>query len=448
MLQRLRSWTQDSLLRGVIKNSSYLFGSNAVSIFLSMLQGILAARLLGAEEYGIVAAVVIPFTSSINRLLSFRMSELVVKYLGQFMAEGRKDRAAAVVKGAALVELLTSTLAFLVLLLLLPFAARYLAKDIHTAYLFGIYGLVLLGYGVYETSTGVLQATKRFAHMAQIQLLQNGITVSLIGVAFIIDGGMLEVILAYLIGKVCGALVLYGIAYRSLRQELGEGWWKESFNWLPDIKELRRFAVSTNLQGTVNLIVRDSETLFITALRSPTEAGYFKIALSVINLVMLPVEPFIATTYSEISRTIAQKQYALTQRLLKRISLITGSWSVASGGFLVLFGYWLIPLVYGMEFKPAYPAMLVLLLGYGCANVFNWNRQLLLALGLPGYPLKITAWVGLVKTLLTLYFLPLWGYVAEAAILSGYLIITVIANGWRGLRQLKLVEKQFGTTVH
>ncbi len=447
MLQRLRSWTQDSLLRGVIKNSSYLFSSNAVTILLSMLQGILAARLLGAEAYGIVAAVVIPFTSSINRLLSFRMSELVVKYLGQSLADGRKERAAAVVKGAALVELLTSTLAYLVLLLLLPFAAHYLAKDVNTAYLFGIYGLVLLGYGVYETSIGILQATKRFAHIAQIQLLQNGITLSLILVAFFTHGGMLEVVLAYLIGKVCGAFFLYGIAFRSLKQELGEGWWKEPFSWLPDLKELGRFAVSTNLQGTVNLIVRDSETLFITALRSPTEAGYFKIALSVINFVMLPVEPFIATTYSEISRTITQKQVSLTQRLLKRVTLITGSWSAASGGFLMLFGYWLIPWVYGIEFKPAYPAVLILLFGYGCANVFNWNRPLLLALGLPDYPLKISAWVGLVKTVLTLYFLPIWGYLAEAAILSGYLIITVLANVWRGLRQLKLVDKQPGIEV-
>ena len=447
MLSRLRSWTQDKLLRGVIKNSSYLFSSNAVSIFLSMLQGIFAARLLGAEQYGIVAAVIIPFTSSINRLLSFRMSELVVKYLGQSLAEEHKERAAAVVKGAGLVELLTSGLAFLALLLLLPFAARYLAKDAGTAYLFGIYGLILLGYGVYETSTGILQATKRFAYIAQIQLIQNGVTVTLIFLAFITHGGMLEVILGYLIGKVCGAIILYWLALRSLRQELGVEWWKGSFSWLPNFKELGGFAVSTNLQGTVNLIVRDSETLFITALSSPTQAGYFRIALSVINFVMLPVEPFIATTYSEISRTIAQKQYSLTQRLLKRITLITGSWSIASAGFLILVGFWLIPFVYGIEFKPAYPALLILLPGYGCANVFNWNRPLLLALGLPGYPLKISAWVGLVKTVMTLYFLPLWGYLAEAVILSGYLVITVLANVWRGLRQLKLAEKQLEWVV-
>jgi O-antigen/teichoic acid export membrane protein len=447
MLQRFRSWTQDSLLRGVVKNSSYLLSSNAVSILLSMLQGIFAARLLGADGFGIVAAVVIPFTSSINRLLSFRMSELVVKYMGQFLAEGQKERAAAVVKGAALVELLTSTFAYLVLLLLLPFAARYLAKDISTAYLFAIYGLVLLAYGVYETATGVMQSTKQFIHIAQIQLIQNGITVSLIFLAFITQGGMLEVILGYLIGKVCGAFVLYWIAMRSLRRELGDHWWKQPFSWLPGFKEMGGFALSTNIQGTINLIVRDSETLFITALRSPSEAGYFKIALSVINFVLLPVEPFIATTYAEISRTISQAQYSLTKKLLKRVSTLTGSWSLASGIFLVIVGYWLIPWVYGDEFTPAYPAVLILLLGYGCANVFNWNRPLLLALGLPGYPLKVSAWIGLVKTIFTLYFLPLWGYLAEAALLSLYLIITVLSNVRRGLHELKLAEKQPGSAV-
>lgn len=439
--------TQDNLLRGVIKNSSYLFSSNAISIVLSMLQGIFAARLLDVQGYGIVAAVVIPFTSSINRLLSFRMSELVVKYLGQFLTEGKRDRAVAVVKGAALVELLTSALAYGVLLLLTPLAARYLSKDTQTAYLFAVYGLVLLAFAFYETATGVLQVTRRFNRIAQIQLLQNGVTAAVIFTAFLADRGMLEVVLGYLLGKAIGAVVLYWVALGSLQEELGKGWWKVPLNGLLDLKELSRFALSTNLQGTVNLIVRDSETLFVTALRSPVEAGYFKIALGVINLVMLPVEPFIATTYSEISRTIAQKEYSLTHRLLKRVTMITGGWSVAAGGFVGLFGYWLIPWLYGKEYAPAFPALLILILGYGCANILNWNRPLLLALGMPGYPLKVSAWMGLVKTALTLALLPPLGYLAETALLSGYLVMTVLMNVWRGLRELQPAKKQSGIVV-
>ena len=99
MIKTLRAMWQDKLLRGIVKNSSYLFSSNSVAIVLSMLQGIFAARLLGVTNFGILAGVILPVASDIHRLVSFRMSEPVVKYLNQFLAEGRKDRAAAVVNG-------------------------------------------------------------------------------------------------------------------------------------------------------------------------------------------------------------------------------------------------------------------------------------------------------------------------------------------------------------
>jgi len=38
------------------------------------------------------------------------------------------------------------------------------------------------------------------------------------------------------------------------------------------------------------------------------------------------------------------------------------------------------------------------LAGYGVANVAFWNRPLLLAFGLPLYPMNVTAVVGVVKT--------------------------------------------------
>jgi hypothetical protein len=39
-----------------------------------------AVRLLGADGYGLVSGTVIVFASNINRLLSFRMNEVVVNF--------------------------------------------------------------------------------------------------------------------------------------------------------------------------------------------------------------------------------------------------------------------------------------------------------------------------------------------------------------------------------
>ncbi len=437
MIETLRSWWQDKLLRGIVKNSSYIFSSNAVAIVLSMLQGIFAARLLGAVSFGILAAAVMPYASNVNRLLSFRMSELVVRYLGQSLAEERKDRAAALVKGAALVESITVVLAYLVLLLSAPLAARYLAKDSVFAPLFLLYGIYLLTHFGYETATGVLQSFKLFNRLALVNLGQSILTAGLILAAYITKGGILEVLLAYLLGKAFAGLAVVVLAFRQLNTSLGRGWWRTSLRAVPDWRAILRFALSTNLQGTVNLAVRDSETLLISLLRSPTESGYYVIALKLINLVMLPIEPFIAPTYAEIAQTTARRDWALTRRLLKRVSAIAAAWTLPVSLGLALVGAWLIPLMYGAEFSPAYPALLFLLLGYGFANILHWNRPLLLALGMPGYPLKVSAVVGSFKTLLTFWLLPVFGYLAEAAILSAYFIASISAIIWKGLSKMR-----------
>ena len=442
MIKTLRAMWQDKLLRGIVKNSSYLFSSNSVAIVLSMLQGIFAARLLGVTNFGILAGVILPVASDIHRLVSFRMSEPVVKYMNQFLAEGRKDRAAATVKGAMLVEALVTVLAFGVLVLAAPLAARSLAKDAQTSAMFLLYGAFLFAFALYETSTGVLQAYNKFNQLALVRLIQSGVTAALIFIAFLSGGGMLQVLLAYLAGKVLEGLSVAMLALRLVHRELGGDWWKTSLKLMPERRELGRFALSTNLQGTLNLIFRDSESLLISLLRSPAEAGYFRIALGVINLVTLPIDPFIAPTYRELTRTIAERNFDLTRRILKRVSIIAGTWTLAAGGGMALLGYWLVPLMYGAEYRPAYPALVLLLIGYGFANILHWNRPLLLALGKPAFPIKSAAITGSIKTLLTFIIVPVYGYLAEAAILSGYFLSSVGLNVWRGRRAIAAGEAQ------
>jgi O-antigen/teichoic acid export membrane protein len=209
---------------------------------------------------------------------------------------------------------------------------------------------------------------------------------------------------------------------------------------LSDWRRIAGFAVSTNLNGTVNLIVRDNMPLYLAAFRPQAEVGYFKLALSIINLVMLPIEPFIWPTYAEITRTIAQRQWRTTRRLLKRVSTIAGVWTLAAGGGLAALGWWLIPLIYRPESEPAYPALLILLVGFGLANVLHWNRPLLLALGKPTFPVIVAAIVGALEIGLTFWLVPQYGYLAESAIFSGFFVLSIGVIVWRGLTTIKRQE--------
>jgi O-antigen/teichoic acid export membrane protein len=125
---------------------------------------------------------------------------------------------------------------------------------------------------------------------------------------------------------------------------------------------------------------------------------------------------------------------------LKQVSTIGGVWTLLAGGGLVALGWWIIPLVWGSSMSPAYACVVILLIGYAFANVMNWNRPLLLALGHPAYPLLVAAVTGAIEVILLFTFLPRGNYLLGAAIFSGYLAISILWNVWRGLTLLKREE--------
>ena len=439
--QKIRSnLRNDPLLQRVVRNSSYLFSSSAISAVLSAVQMIFVVRLLDPGGYGLATGIIMVFASNVNRFLSFRMSEVVVRYAGEALTHEKKDRAAALIKGIGITEAITSIVAYFVLVALSSWAANVFAKDISTAPLFIFYGLFLLANLVYETSVGVLQTTDHFSHVARANFFQSIVTFILIIIISLWMPNIFGVLAAYLGGKIIAGLMVTVSAIREVNRKFGSEWMRVPLGLVSDWTSIGRFMLSTNLNGTVNLFARDNIPIYIGYFLSTTEVGYFKFALTLINLVMLPIEPFIWPTYAEITRTIAQHQWDATRKLLKQVSSIAAVWTLLTGGGLIALGWWLIPLVFGTKFAPSYPAIVMLLIGYSCANIFNWNRPLLLALGHPRYPLFVAGFVGAVEVALIFWLVPSGNYLTASAIFSGYLAVSIIWMVLRGLTFMKREE--------
>lgn len=433
---RFARWRDDPLLRRVIRSSAYLSSSNTLAAGLGFLQNILIARLLGANALGEVVTV-IAFATAINNLLSFRMSEVLVRHFNVAIAEGKKDEAAAIARGTGTVEAGTSIIAYAILLLLAPWAGRTFFYNHTAASFIAYYGVILLSNIVFETSRGVLQAHRRFRQIAILNLIQSVLTFSIILGAYLLgEYGVQLVLTAYIAGKTLSGVVIVILAILTLNEFL-PGWWRVPLRTFTGWRGLFSFALNTNLNGSVNQFLRENIPLYIAMLTSSADVGYYKIAFSFTNLLMLPIEPFIWPTYTEITRTIAEKSFAVTRSLLRRVSAISAVWIVAVSGTIALLGWWFIPLLYGPEYSPAYPAVLILLIGYGFTNIFGWNRPLLLALGKPTFPLIVAALAGLIEIALIFWLVPLYGYLAAAAILSGYLILTVTVLVWRGVFEMR-----------
>ena len=423
-------WHKDKLLQKVMRNSGYLFGSNVFNV----MQSILTGRLLGIMGFGIIGTIT-GFASMSNRLFSFRMNELVVKYYGEFTIKNKLESAAAVIKAALIAESASALLAFIICIFLAPYAAAKLADDPSLTQYFIIYSTIILANFATEAATGILQISNRIRDQAGINLISSVLSALVIVWAYFTKGGLREIIAAYMLGKFVIGLGTAFIGFQQLNKTLEKNWWKTSFKHLPPIKELARFAFSTNISSIIIMLVRDNEVLWIAWFLSPLEAGYAKAALAIINIIQMPITPLISTTYPEINRYVIKKNWKSVKNFLRKVTFISGGWAGLSAVLLALFGKWLL-MFYGLEFQPAYLPMLFYLIGYGYANIFFWNRPLLLALGLPLVPYKTVLFCGIAKILLAFLIVPSFGLNAEAILLSAFFVISITWIIKRGFQEI------------
>lgn len=423
--------------RRIARNAGYLFSTTTIGAAMGMVQGILVARLLGVKGYGILGAVIM-FTSLVNKFVSFRMSELVIKYVGQFSEHGEKQKAAAVFKAALLAELAASLVAFGLVWLFAPLGAQFLAKDNSAVSIFILYGLVILANLVAESSNGLLETFDRFHWIALLSVLQSVVSLSLIAGIYLARGNLLQVVIAYVIGKLTFGLGISLAALMEARRQWGTGWQHTSLSALKGhLSELTRFAFHTNLSATINLINKDSELFWVSFFRGPTETGLYKLALTLANIVELPITPLPNVTYPELSRQVARGDWQGMRQVLRRGSLLAGAYSVAAVAFLFVSGRWIIQYIYKPEFLPSYPALLILLAGYLIGNTVYWRRVSLLALGRADFPAKLNLVLAIAKLAGILLLVPRFGFLASAALLAAFYWAGSLAAAWKTRNLLK-----------
>jgi O-antigen/teichoic acid export membrane protein len=430
----------DPLLVRVIRSSGKLFSANTVSLGLSVLQGVMVARLLLPEGLGLIR-VVMAFASTVNSILSFRMSELVVRYGGEYFGRDEKDKAAAVMKAAGLAEAFVSLLAFLIVLVTAGLAEKYLTESTGIAWMFILYAMGLLANFNVETATGILQVTHRIELQGVFNLTQHILATLIIGAAFIWHGTLPVVLGAYLLGKVIFGLAMFIAAQTQLRKILGAGWWRVSLSKLTAARDLIRFAVSSNISATIIKIFRESELLWVAFFLPTNIVGLYSVAYTIVSFIAIPADPLISTTFPEINRLVVQKAWTQLKDFLRKITALSFAYNIALGLGFVLFGRWIILIYSGAEFLNAYPALVALTIGVIFNYILFWNRPLLLSLGLPAFPIWVTLTVGLVKVALAFWLIPQYGIVAAGALLSFYYIASVGIMVLRGVKQIRMNDE-------
>ena len=369
------------LARPFVRHVGVLTVANGVGAILSFVQGILVARWLGPELYG-VAALVMSVPSLVYTFFDARSAEASVKFLSEFDARGEWEKAVAMCRLGYLIDFIIAALAFLGVLAITPWASRSIVHRPELAWLLVLYASAFVFRSPQGTSSAVLAVHRRFPTIAFIQILATTVRVGLVLGLVITGWEVIGVVIGNAVGiALMGAL--YALAAVPLiHRSWGDVPWSSTWSVLRGHRrEVLRFFVYNDLSALLGMIPKQVDIVLLGYFRPAVEVGYYKLAKSLAASLGLIVSPLQSVVYPDLSRMYGTGAIGSFYDKLKRLTLFVGFPLGAAVLIVIPFAHVLIPVLADDAYAPAVPLVQALFGGYAVWLLFFALRPAYLGSG-------------------------------------------------------------------
>lgn len=396
---------------GFLRQSTITLISKAVILVLTLVSGMLIARILGPETKGVYnLAVALP--QLIAKVAVLGMSYSIIRHLGA----GTRPRQTIVG------TVLTWTVLWgIVLTAVLTLCYDWLSTGAIEGVPWPIYLMalpMLLLLLVNDANAHLLRGMQRIDGYNAVWVSQWFVRfLALLVLLLGLGGGIPSVIAAGLIGQV--AAVMFGLYLISretpLRPNLDRGL----------LADILGYGIQVNLSTTLMLFVYDLDVFLLNALTGDrAQVGYYTLAVSIAELLWYAVDSAVVVLLPRVSSGDRQARAHLAAATCRNALMLTTVGAIVLAALaqpaVIIYG--------GTQYLPATLPLLVLLPGVVAAIAYRaLNGYIAL-----NYGPMLPAWGGatglIVNVALNLLLVPIWGMVgaALASVIAYALASTVV----------------------
>lgn len=400
-----------------MKRGSYLWnmalsvGTRVLMTGIRLLRNILLARLLGPADRGLFALLntlpdlIAAFTcGGLNTAVGYQAARRhsISVLLTQMLVYGCLPATLLTLVGVTLLRLFGGDFA----------TTRQLAEQLGM-----LAWLLLLAVPLAVCKGGMLtlhNADGRVGVFNVLRLLESLVPLLLFIAFWLLLPNVLTAALAsWLVGLSCVAAV--GVCWLARFHRL-------RLCWRPDQqRELLHYGARSHPEVLFQQMLLRADYLLVAALLPPDALGHYAMASAAAELLLIVPE---AVTTPLMKRLLQQGEgiTELTQLALR----LTAAVMLGACVGMALVGEWLIVVLFGPDYAPAYPALLALLPGLFCLGYVSILRLDLLGKQRPGSLSAITGGAVAVNLLLNFWSIPHLG-IAGAGIASSaaYLVVAL-----------------------
>lgn len=382
--------------------------------------GIVAARVLGLDDFGVFATALVA-VGFFQTLLDLTVEESLTKYGFRYVAAENWGRLRRLFRQALLLKLAGGLVATLLLVALAPFADELFdADDIEQAILAA--ALLPLVQASENVGATALLLHSRYDLRSIYQAGSSALR--LIAIVIGVQFGVVEALLAIVLAQAISTLAISVVGWIALRK----------FPLVPakdlaeDVPEIRSFVVQSSVATGVISLRSTLVPLILGVVSGTTQVGLFRIAQTPQTGLAAASSPARLVLMTEQTRDWEKGERAAILAGLRAYSKWAGLLMLVAVPTFFIAMPWLVRVVFGEDYEGATTAARIVLVAAAIHFVLGWTKSLPVTIGRPR--LRIVTH-GL-ETLVAIPFVAIMGaeWGATGAAVAVLLSTLVFAAAW------------------
>jgi len=416
----------------IAKNSVFTIIANMSELLIALVTGIVLARSLGTEQYGIYVYLMW-FLGVVAVIVNLGLAEMSKRFIAE--ATGRKT--ADEPRGFAQLTLMLRGGAALLICLVIIVTSGYWARlsgNSSNQIYFVLIAFASVPHALTYALISIFRGFQKYEYAAYILLGNNSLRLVLVIILMALGYGIWEVLIVNI--SVLGVAVLIGLFLLQRLIPLKGLFLPSPLDTSVRKRALKYAMTMAGVLGVDYLAYQQAEVFFI-GIYCPVEAvGFYHIAFRLANMSMMLLPsafgfvllPAIAEQFGKGDMEKIKAIYLTSLRYLMAaaVPLATGAITLAGP---------IISVLYGAEYGPAVILMQILIVPVAILNVGRAAGAVIFGINRPGFILKINIFMAFINIGLSLLLISRYGVIGASIAKSVPLIlVTLLCIGFASRR--------------
>ena len=413
------------------------------AVACGILATVVAARVLGLEEFGVFATA-LAAVGFFQILLDLTVEESLTKYGFRYVAAQDWGRLRRLFRQMLLLKLVGGALATLILVAFAPFADEIFDADGLEQALLAAALLPLVQSSENVGATALLLHS-RYDLRGVYQAVSSGLR--LLAIVIAAPMGVTEALIAIVIAQAISTIVISFVGVSALRRfpsapatELGE-----------DVRGIRSFVIQSSIATGVISLRTTLVPLILGVVAGPTQVGLFRVAQTPQSGLAAASSPARLMLLTEQTRDWEKGERSRVLGGVRSYTKWAGALMVVAVPVFLVAMPWLVEVVFGTEYDGAVAAARVVLLSAAIQFALGWTKSLPVTIGRPRLRIVTHGLEALVVIPLAALLGAEWG--ATGAAVAVLVSTFVFAAAWiflvaRLRAEVRASERPGGTAFH